>query len=113
MTDENKTSAGRVSAVRSLIAQVLWWICLVCALLLIGGALLIALKANPDNALVQFVVDTADKVDLGVFDRNNGVLKFEEGSRHAREVKDALANWGLAGAVWLVVGRVPARIARG
>lgn len=114
MTDEKKTSSrDRIAKVRAQVAHVLWLICLVCALLLIGGALLIALKANRDNSLVMFVIDTADKIDLGVFDRNNGVLKFEEGSRRSRELKNALVNWGLAGIVWMIVGRISARLVRG
>ena len=114
MADEKKNSTrSRVATVRAQVARALGLVCLVLALLLIIGALLIALDANRDNSLVTFVIDTADKVDFGVFDRGNGVLKFEDGSRHAREVKNALVNWGLAGIIWLVIGRLVARLVRG
>lgn len=112
---ETKTSpsGSRVALVRAKLAQAIWTVCLVLALVLIAGALLIALGANADNALVTFVVDIADRVDLGVFDRDNGILKFDEGSRHSREVKNALVNWGLAGIVWMILGRLGAKLIRG
>lgn len=114
MSDEEKKSGpSAVARTRDLIARVIGWVCLFFGLLLIIGALLIALDANRANDLVTFVLDSADKVDFGVFDRNNGVLKFDEGTRHAREVKNALVNWGLAGIVWLILGRVLSRIVRG
>ena len=101
--------AGRTDVVRRRVAQVVWAVCVVAALFLAAGALCIALKANPDNALVKFVVDTADKLDLGVFYRDNGVAHFS-GHTHAVETKNALVNWGLAAVVWLVAGRVLERV---
>ena len=108
-----KGSGVNLASVRAKLAQLVWLVCLACALLLISGALMIALKANPTNELVRFVKDAADAVDLGVFQRNDGVLKFEEGSRQSRMVKNALVNWGLAAVVWLVVGRIASRLVRG
>ncbi|UAL31973.1 hypothetical protein K8W59_10900 [Nocardioides rotundus] len=102
-----------VAAIRAKAAQVVWLICLACALLLIVGALLIALDANGKNELVRFVKGAADNVDLGFFDRQNGILKFDEGSPRSRVVKNALVNWGLGGVVWLIIGRVASRLVRG
>ena len=116
-TEDTKTrkkgSGVNLGSIRAKLAQLVWLVCLACALLLISGALMIALKANPTNELVRFVKDAADAVDLGVFQRNDGVLKFEEGSRQSRAIKNALVNWGLAAVVWLVVGRIASRLVRG
>jgi len=73
--------------------------------------LCIALKANPDNGLVKFCIDTADKLDFGVFSRTDGVAHWT-GQSHAALTKNALVNWGLAAVVWLIIGRVLERIIR-
>jgi hypothetical protein len=97
--------------VRLRIAQVIWVICVVAALILAAGALLIALQdsVNRSNDLVQFVLDTADRLDFGVFDLEDGVFSFD--GKNA-ETKDALVNWGLAALVWLIGGRILDRIIR-
>jgi hypothetical protein len=82
------------------------------AVILAAGALCVALKANPDNALVKFILDTADKLDLGVFSRGKDGVAYFKGHTHAAETKNALINWGLAAVVWLVVGRVLERVIR-
>lgn len=97
--------------VRSVIAQVVWLICVVAALILAIGALCIALKANPHNSLVTWFVTTADKLDLGVFSRQSGVFHWK-GHSHAAQTKNALVNWGIAAVVWLVVGKILERILR-
>ena len=107
--DGKGRAASAASALRARIAQLIWLICVLCALALALGALLIALKANEGNDLVQFIKDAANFVDLGVFDRNDGVLKFD-GANAA--TKNALVNWGLAAVVWLIVGRLLDRIIR-
>ena len=103
--------AGRTDDVRRRVAQAGWAVCAVAALFLAAGALCIALKANPDNALVRFIIDTADRLDFGVFSRENGVAHFS-GKTHAAETKNALVNWGLAAIVWLVGGRILERLIR-
>jgi hypothetical protein len=100
---------SRTMAVRTRLAQVVWLAAVVCALFLAVGALLIALDANQDNALVKFVLDVADVLDLEVFSRGNGIFRFD-GSDAA--TKNALANWGLAAIAYLVVGRVLERVIR-
>lgn len=94
---------------RTILAQVLWTLCVLAALFLAVGALLVALKANEDNALVKAVMHVADAVDLGVFDRVNGIKQFG-GSDAA--TKDALFNWGLGALAWLIVGRLIDRVLR-
>ena len=108
-TSRRRSAASAATALRARIAQLVWLACVLCALALALGALMVALKANTDNALVVFVKDAADTVDLGVFDRNGGVLVFEGDNAGT---KNALVNWGLAAVVWLVIGRVLDRIIR-
>jgi hypothetical protein len=102
-------SPARLARPRTVLAQVLWTLCVLAALFLAVGALLVALKANEDNALVKAVMHVADAVDLGVFDRVNGIKQFG-GSDAA--TKDALFNWGLGALAWLIVGRLIDRVLR-
>ncbi len=96
-----------VSKTRARVAQLLWVVCVISALLLAVGALLVALGANRGNELVDFVLQGADLVDLGVFERADGIMHFRgEGA----DVKNALVNWGLGAIAWLVVGRILERI---
>jgi hypothetical protein len=97
--------------IRLRLAQLVWLVCVLAALFLAVGALLIALgdSVNRSNDLVQFVLDTADKLDLGVFDLDGGVFSFH--GKNA-ETKDALLNWGLAAVTWLIAGRILDRIIR-
>jgi hypothetical protein len=108
---DERRSGGRdvVATVRARVAQLIWLVCVVCALLLALGALLIALDANGDNDLVAFVLDAADAVDLGVFSREDGIKQFRG---QDADVKNALFNWGLGAIAWLVVGRILDRLVR-
>lgn len=101
--------AQTVNRVRSLLAQVLWLLFLVAALFLAVGALLFALKANQDNGLVKFVLEGADRVDLGIFSRENGIKEFGGGNA---DTKNALFNWGIGAVAWLVVGRIVDKLVR-
>ena len=103
-----KAAADRV---RTVVAQVVWVVCALAALVLAVAALCIALKANLDNGLVKFCIDTADKLDFGVFSRVDGVAHWK-GHSHASLTKNALVNWGLAAVVWLIIGKVVERVVR-
>ena len=105
----DRKTGGTAAALRTRLAQVIWLAAVVCALFLAVGALLIALDANQDNALVKLVLDVADAVDLDVFSRDNGIFTFD-GKDAA--TKSALANWGLGAIAYLVVGRIAERIVR-
>jgi hypothetical protein len=107
--DGRARAATAASAMRARIAQVIWLACVLCALALALGALLIALKANRDNNLVQFVLDAANAVDLGVFSKDEGIKQF---TGSGAEVKNALFNWGLGAIAWLILGRILDRIVR-
>jgi hypothetical protein len=101
--------SGGAAKLRTRLAQLIWLAAVVCALFLAVGALLIALDANQDNALVKLVLDVADAVDLDVFSRDNGIFTFD-GQDAA--TKSALANWGLGAIAYLVVGRILERVVR-
>jgi hypothetical protein len=107
---ETKTAVGTKTAnVRVQLARLLWLVCVVAALFLAVGALLIALGANQSNPLVRFVLDGADLFDLEVFARRDGIKEF---SGPDAATKNALFNWGLGAIAWLVVGRILDRIVR-
>jgi len=112
-TRVDRTAQAKAAAnkVRARAAQVVWIVCVVAALILASGALCIALKANPDNGLVKFCIDTADKLDFGVFSRTDGVAHWT-GQSHEALTKNACVNWGLAAVVWLIIGKVAERILR-
>jgi hypothetical protein len=101
--------SSTVARVRVVVAQVVWLLFLVAALFLAVGALLIAVDANQDNALVKFVLEGADRVDLGIFSKDNGIKQFHGPDA---ETKNALFNWGIGAAVWLLVGRILERAIR-
>ena len=61
---------------------------------------------------MKFIIDTADKLDLGVFSRGKDGVAHFSGHTHAAETKNALVNWGLAAVVWLVGGRILERVIR-
>lgn len=109
----DRTGQARAAAnlVRARLAQLVWVICALAALVLAVAALCIALKANLDNSLVTFCIDTADKLDFGVFSRTDGVAHWK-GHDHAALTKNALVNWGLAAVIWLIIGRVVERVVR-
>ena len=101
--------AVTITRVRVMLAQVVWLLFLIAALFLAVGALLIAVDANQDNALVKFVLDGAERVDLGIFSKDNGVKEFTGADA---ETKNALFNWGLGAVAWLVVGQILDRLIR-
>jgi hypothetical protein len=109
MAESTGTRMRGVARVRLVAGQIAWTIAVIAALFLALGALLVAVKANQDNALVTFVLDVADKVDLGLFDRDNGIKQF---TGNDAAIKDALFNWGIGALAWLVAGRIVDRVLR-
>ncbi len=107
MARDSKTTVSGSARVRTRAAQAVWAVAALFALVLAVGALLVAIdQTNESNALVRFVLDLADSLDLGVFDRQDGVMSFDTDSANA------LVNWGLAAVAWLVIGRVLERLIR-
>jgi hypothetical protein len=103
-------SKESVDKVRTRVAQLVWIVCVVCALILALGALCVALRANPANNLVRFILDTANKLDFGIFERGRNGVYHAVGATHAARTKNAIVNWGLAALVWLVGGQIVSRI---
>ena len=92
---------------RATLAQIVWIVSALSALLLAMGALLIALEANRANDAVHVILRAADFVDLDVFSRSDGIKQFRgEGA----DTKNALFNWGLGAIAWLVVGRLVSKL---
>ena len=65
--DTGKKVVAGANALRARIASIVWLVAVVCALFLAVGALLVALKMNQDNAIVNFILDLANKLDFGTF----------------------------------------------
>ncbi|MFT4082095.1 MAG: hypothetical protein QM638_05875 [Nocardioides sp.] len=105
-----RIEVGRtVRTIRTYLGRLVWLVCLLAALVLAVGALLIALGANQDNGLVKEVLKLADVADLGVFSRDNGIKQF---SPPDAATKNALFNWGIGALCWLIGGRILDRIIR-
>lgn len=98
---EKVRAGGR--QVRTRLASAVWLVAVVGALFLAVGALLVALRMNPDNPLVAFVLDVAEYLDLGSF-------KDYEGKN--ADVKEHLTDWGIAAVVYLVAGKILDRVIR-
>jgi hypothetical protein len=100
---------ARSDAVRRRVAGVVWLLAVVCALFLAVGALLVALQANPNNPVVEFILKGADALD-GPFSLKNGIFTFP--NTDDGQVKSALTNWGIAAVVYLVIGKILDRVIR-
>jgi hypothetical protein len=101
-----------ITVIRTQVGKVFWLVCVVFAVVLAAGALLISLHGagtNSTNSLYEWIVNAGDKLDFGVLSRENGLFDFVGKNS---DTKDALANWGLAAIVWLVIGRIADRIIR-
>ena len=74
------------------------------AVILALGAILVVLRGNinEQNTIVKFITDVADAVS-GPFSLEGGIFDFSGKNAAA---KNALANWGIAAIVYLVIGRV-------
>ncbi|GAB3259662.1 hypothetical protein GCM10027425_22230 [Alteromonas gracilis] len=107
--DAGERSAS-TAVVRTRAAQVVRLVFTLCAALLALGALLIALRdnVNADNAIVRAIIDFGDAID-GPFGRTDGPFAFdgEDGV-----TSTALANWGVAAVIYLLVGRLLERVIR-
>lgn len=98
--------------VRTTAAKIVWAICVFFALVLAGEVLLIAIQANETNDLVMFMRETADKVDLGLFDLSDPIKDFNEKVPNFSDTGTALFNYGLAAIAWLVIGKVADSVIR-
>lgn len=106
------SAADTVRSVRSGIATAVWVLAVVAALILAAGALVIALDFNPDNEIVKFFSETADRInvlgELKSFEASGGGA----GARQDALVKTVLVNWGICAIVYLVVGKILDKVIR-
>lgn len=100
-------------AIRSRIASIVWIVAVVCAVVLALAAVLIALQDNvkAGNPIVEWLTNASNVLagPFGDVNRNafnGGVFDL------ASTPKEALANWGVAAVVYLIVGRVLDRLIR-
>jgi hypothetical protein len=105
----SKTADLGVARVRGIVARAAWTVCLVLALVLAAAAFTIALDANERNELVDLIRSLADTFDLGFFDLENPVKRFDNPNGG---VKTALFNYGIAAVVYLILGRFLERLVR-
>ena len=91
--------AGRAIA-RASVAKAVTLVATVVALILVAGILLVVLKANRSNDIVQVVRDAAGFL-AGPFDN-----LFRMDSERA----ETAVNWGIAAVVWYAIGRAIARL---
>ena len=85
---------------RFMLARAIAIVASAVALILVVGIALVLLKANPGNSLVGTIHDAAAWL-AGPFDQ---LFDLE------RKRVETAVNWGIAAVVWLVVGRLLARL---
>ena len=90
----------RVTQGRNLLAKAVSVVTGLCALVLVAGALMIALGANDANALVEFVKQTAAQLDFGGLRPGQRRLRVRGQERRHEERRGELGpgRSGLAGA---------------
>lgn len=96
------SAASAFARVRTVLATVVFTVALLAALALALGAILTALGANEDNAVVSGLLGLAGRLDGPFAD----VFTFDSA------VKQVLVNWGIAAGVYLVAGRAVERLLR-
>ena len=95
-------AAGAAIGAANLLARIIALIAVLVALVIVAGIAFVVLDANMSNSIVSAIHDAA-KFLVGPFD---GIFK-------PGDHKLAVAiNWGLAAAVYLVVGRLIAGLLR-
>jgi hypothetical protein len=90
------------SGVVGVLASVVRWVGLACALVLAVHVVLTVGNANPDNGITEFFATTADWV----------VLAFKNLFTPADGKLRVLVNYGLAAVFWLIVSAVLSRLIR-
>jgi hypothetical protein len=94
---------GAVDQVRTRLGSIVWIVAVLCALVLAGAALLVALGANETNDIVLWLRERANNLD-GPF---HDLFRFD--GKNRRE-KSLLVNNGIAAVAYLVVGKVLERL---
>ncbi len=109
----SKTVKAGSDLIRSLIASIVWSVAVLAAVVLAMGALLIALDANQENAIVQAVLDVANTIDGPFWRIFDFYRENRQGARTGPDsVKNHLVSWGLAAVAYLIGGRTLDRFIR-
>lgn len=95
-----RSRSGGVSRARHGLARAVTLVAGLVALVIVVGILLVVLEANPDNAVVTVVTDAAETL-VGPFER---LFTLDD-----RKLQVAV-NYGIAALVYLIVGRLIARL---
>jgi hypothetical protein len=91
---------ARGAVARAALARFVLLVATGVALVLVLGIVLVVLKANPSNDIVQAVRDAASWL-AGPFD---GLFTLDDNKA------EKAVNWGIAAVVWYAVGRLIARL---
>ena len=103
-----KAKAG-ADVVRLRLAQLVWLVCVLAALVLAVGALLDRPQGEHGQRPRDVGAGHGRPTRPDVFDRDDGIKDFT--GKNA-EIKEALLNWGLAALSWLIAGKIVDRIIR-
>ena len=95
-----RRSSAATRSGRSLLARVVGAVTAIVTLILVAGIVLVLLKANQSNDIVNWVRDAASWLS-GPFE---GMFTFD------KRRTELAVNWGVAAAVWFVAGRLLARL---
>ncbi len=93
-----------MSSTRLRLSQLVWLLGLLCASILAAGALIVALigaDAQPTNWMIRFVLSAADHLDFGALSDRKALIDL---SVSDESTKEAMANWGVAAVIWVVLG---------
>ncbi len=118
MTDDKDTaprktgSSADVDQFRTIIARVVWGVCVLFAVVLAAAALAKALGANENNGLVEFVLNFAESVDLGLFSLDNPIWEPKDASPENTEKVGALITYGAGAVAYLIIGRILEKLIR-
>ena len=99
---ERQSSRDARAKVVGIVANVVRWIGLICALILVVHILLTVGSANPANGITNFFGDWAEPVALG----------FKDLFTPSDPKLLVLVNYGIAALFWLIVSSVLAKIIR-
>jgi hypothetical protein len=98
-TIKHRSALAAISG-RRMLARIVGAVAAIVALILLAGIALVLLKANPSNEIVSAIRDAAAWL-AGPFD---GMFQFD------RARTELAVNWGIAAAVWFLLGRLLARL---
>lgn len=100
----------RTERAREIASQAIKVVATFAGCCLIVAAVLISVKANPNNSLVTLIRHLAQFFDLGFFSLSNPVKQF--GGDHGPALT-ALLNYGIGSIVWFTVGGLIATLVKG